>query len=126
MPCQGGGTQLQSQLLQVTWEAETEGSKVQSLLGQFSKTLSRQKTKNSWGYSSVVECFCNRSKMGWRCGSSNRVPALQAQSSEFKLQSCHPKNLPFAPVQRTFSNCSFSLIAGGCENLSQGLIFFSG
>jgi hypothetical protein len=29
----------------------------------------------------------NQSKMGWRCGSTNEVAALQVQSLEFKPQS---------------------------------------
>jgi hypothetical protein len=33
-----------------------------------------------------------RAKMDWRCGSSVRVPALQEQSPEFKLQSQQKAN----------------------------------
>jgi hypothetical protein len=33
----------------------------------------------------------NQSKMYWRCGSSSREPALQAQSPEFELQSHQKK-----------------------------------
>jgi hypothetical protein len=33
----------------------------------------------------------NQSKMDWRCGSSDRIPALQAQSPEFKPQSHQKK-----------------------------------
>jgi hypothetical protein len=32
----------------------------------------------------------NQSKMDWRCGSSGRTPALQAQGSKFKPH-CHQK-----------------------------------
>jgi hypothetical protein len=39
----------------------------------------------------------NQSKMGWRCGSSVTVPALQAQSPEFKTKS-HQKNLKMLKI----------------------------
>jgi hypothetical protein len=33
----------------------------------------------------------NQRKMDWRCGSSNRIPALHVQSTEFKPQSHQKK-----------------------------------
>jgi hypothetical protein len=38
-------------------------------------------------------------KMDWRCGTSDRAPALQAQNPEFKIQS-HQKEKKLARCQR--------------------------
>jgi hypothetical protein len=56
-----------------TLEAETRRISVQGQPGQMDPETPNSKN--------------NQSKMGWRCGSTNEVAALQVQSLEFKPQS---------------------------------------
>jgi hypothetical protein len=50
--------------------------------------------------------------LDWRCGSSNRAPALQAQSSEFKPQSQKKKKKDFAKIAITFQAAEFLPLPG--------------
>jgi hypothetical protein len=64
--------------------------------------VNRENCGPDWPGQKARPCLQNnQGKKGWRCGSSGKVPAKQAQSPDFKLQNCQ-NNTPHTP-QKTLT-----------------------
>jgi hypothetical protein len=72
-----------------------------------------------------------QNKIGWRCGSGSRVPALQAQSAQFKPKSYQKKNLmhflifKMQTFSRKKSNWTHKFLENKLSNSFQNLDFIS-